>query len=247
MVKQKRRACADFLGVLPVLGNCCWPVLHSEHNYGGSPSRLRHTGTEKTRASCGRLWSVLESAAPATIRLQPRAVRQTKKAAAGDAAAFHVRCDPWVSAGSKSPPHFPTAPNRRGPNSATPNSARARAPAREPGRAWEQPPSSARSSWLLSSGRLSSGGCFLRGRLLGGLLRRLLARFLGGLLRVFLLRLLRRLLGLLGGLLLCRYDLLGLFGLLALLALLRFSHRDPPVAADPVCRGLRMVRLPRSG
>ena len=68
-------------------------------------------------------------------------------------------------------------------------------------------PISWRSSWPISS-RISWQLLGLLRRLLGGLLRRLL--------RGFLLR---------------RYRLLGLFGLLAFLALLRFSHRGPPVAA----------------
>ena len=85
-------------------------------------------------------------------------------------------------------------------------------------------------------------GCFLGGllrrRLLHSLLgRSLLCRLLGGLLRRSLLgRFLRSLLGgLLGRLLLRRllrrYNLLGLFGLLAFF-LTRFRHRGPPVAAE---------------
>src|ERR1700681_1592501 len=117
-----------------------------------------------------------------------------------------------------------------------------------------------RSGWLrsgrlrsgrLGSGRLGSGGlllfrwaflgCLLRSRLrlLGGFLRDLLGllrRFLGGLLRRFL-----------RGFLLRRYNFPGLFGLLAFLALLRFSHRDPPVAADPCLSSASKVRLAQSG
>ncbi len=70
-----------------------------------------------------------------------------------------------------------------------------------------------------------AASCSLLCRLLGGLLRRsLLGRFLrcllGGLLRRLLLRRLLR-----------RYNLLGLFGLLAFF-LTRFRHRGPPVAAE---------------
>src|SRR6266404_4111757 len=99
----------------------------------------------------------------------------------------------------------------------------------------------------LGSSRLGGGLLLFRRALLGGLLRRGLrlfggfldgffgallglrrfpGRFLGGLLRRFL-----------RGFLLRRYSFLGLFGLLAFLALLRFSHCDPPVAADPCPSG----------
>ena len=58
-----------------------------------------------------------------------------------------------------------------------------------------------------------------------------LRRFLGGLLRRFLR-------GFLGGFLLRRHKtFLGFLSLLAFLALLAFSHRDPPVAADPMSIG----------
>ena len=118
-------------------------------------------------------------------------------------------------------------------------------------RAWQPP-------WRPSSWpRLFLGAGLLRrllggflGRLLGGFLgcrflRRLLGRFLRRLLRGLLRRFLRRFLG---GFLLRRYGLfLAFLAFLPFFLLLAFSHRDPPVAADPCLSGVSSRPLPHAG
>ena len=228
---------------------CCRRVLHSHHNFGGFRAVGTATWNRKSRhwrhASGQR---VLRINLPVKIRRGRLAAARTKKAAAMDAAAFRKlvpagdrlvagrrRWTNWTPMTGSTAPRGSPARRRRG--------LRLRRRHRGLG-AWErrawQPPSfsSPGSSWRPSSARppLTFLAAFLAdffARLLGSLLGGFLRRFLGGLLR-----------RLLGGLLLRHYGLLGLFSLLALLTLLRFSHRDPPVAAVHVCRALRIVRGP---
>src|SRR6185437_15645247 len=100
---------------------------------------------------------------------------------------------------------------------------------------------------------LSCGGPL--GGFLGGFLGRFLWRRLGlsggfaGLFRRLPGGLLRRFLrGFLGGSFLRRQSLFLALALLAFFILFPFSHRDPPVAADPRLSGVQLVvRFPRGG